>query len=256
MGTAMVTIVQVRVCSDGMARTQLTSIFPAYFVRNHVSSPTAPPREPKTFSGRKSSGEIPPVTDSLARDRENFGAGLPTPAGDREAFYTPSETAPSMIPLQARVGSPAAGSTNGVNGPRTIAAGAFRRNKPTPAIASGPGSTSSSAVTGSTGSPSGSPRHSGQYGSAAAQQSYTPVQLPPNETTEHHFAGSHMQGASNDVQINDPGVDPSLGLGAALAPPAYGHSHHDAPVDDVYAADHTQQTPPGANGYDDDRQLR
>lgn len=226
---------------------------PAYFARNHAASPTAMPREIKT-SMKKSSGDIPPVTDSVARERENFGAGLPTPGVDREAFFTPSETAPSMIPAPARVGSPAVGSTNGVNGPRTIAAGAFRRNKPTPAIASGPGAAYNNAMAGSGGSPSGSPRVSEQYGFAQpAQQSYTPVQLPTNDTFGQQFSTSQAPAESNDIQVHDSGVDASLGLGAALPPPAYGNSHRDVPVDDIYA-EHGSQHNQGV--YDDDRQLR
>lgn len=205
------------------------------------------PREPKSAS-KKSSGEIPPVTDSIARERENFGAGLPTPGVDREAFYTPSETAPAMISAPARVGSPAVGS-NGVNGPRTIAAGAFRRNKPTPAIASGPGATYNNAMAGASGSPLGSPRVE-QYGFAQpAQQSYTPVPLPTADTFGQQSNAAH----NNHVDVHDSGVDPSLGLGAALPPPAYGNAHHDAPVDDVYAEHGSQQN---QGVYDDDRQLR
>lgn len=212
----------------------------AYFVRNHAASPPSMPRDGKHAS-RKVSSEIPPVVDARTQERENFGAGLPTPAGDRDAFYTPSET--PGIPAPARVGSPAVGG-NGIGGPRTIAAGAFRRNKPTPAIASGPTAIATE------GSPLGSPRHSQQFGTAqASQQNYTPVQLADanGQTTG--------QGGAAEGGFSDPGVDPSLGLGAVLAPPppAYG-AYEDAP-DSAYAADQSQRGY-GQGEYDDDRQLR
>lgn len=199
------------------------------------------PRDNKPVN-RKVSGEIPPFVDARAQERENFGAGLPTPAGDRDAFYTPSET-PAGIPAPARVGSPAVGG-NGVAGPRTIAAGAFRRNKPMPVVASGPVASQAD------GSPSGSPRQSQQFGSTHPQQSYTPVHLAPADSTEQ-YATSHGHVAGDSAQVSDPGVDPSLGLGAVIsapAPPAYG-AYDDAP--DTYEANQGQRSE-----YDDDRQLR
>jgi hypothetical protein len=198
------------------------------------------PRDIKPVN-RKVSGEIPPFTDARAQERENFGAGLPTPAGDRDAFYTPSET-PAGISAPARVGSPAVGG-NGVSGPRTIAAGAFRRNKPTPAIASAPQTAQAEA------SPSGSPRQSQQFAPAQPQQSYTPVQLAPADGSEQ-YATSQGQVTGDNVQVSDPGVDPSLGLGAVISappPPAYG-AYDDAP--DTYANQGQRDE------YDDDRQLR
>lgn len=220
---------------------RLTIRSAAYFVRNHAASPPSVPRDGRPAS-RKVSSEIPPFVDARSQERENFSTALPTPAGDRDAFYTPSET-PAGFPAPARVGSPAVGA-NGVNGPRTIAAGAFRRNKPTPALASGPAAAS---VAGQAeGSPSGSPRHSQQFGSPhVPQQSYTPVQLVP---ADQQFS----QG--QDGQVASSGVDSSLGLGAALPPPppAYG-AYEDAPD----AGEHLQRGyAVGQGEYEDDRQLR
>ncbi|KAJ9120252.1 hypothetical protein QFC22_003152 [Naganishia vaughanmartiniae] len=203
----------------------------AYFVRNHASSPNSIPREQKTLPSNPEFSEIPPVNEYREQEREAFGAGLPTPAGDREAFYTPSESAP------ARVLSPAIGSTNGTGGPRKIAAGAFRRNKPTPAIAAGP---AASSTIRSQGSPSGSPRHSEQYASPPiAQQSYTPVHVSSGDYSGEPYNHHQRDAALDDTHFSDPGVDPALGLGSPLPPPppAYGSSHGDAAVndDDVYA---------------------
>lgn len=178
--------------------------------------------------------EIPPVNEYRETEREAFSAGLPTPAGDREAFYTPSENVPGSLSAPARVLSPAIGSTNGTGGPRKIAVGAFRRNKPTPAIAAGPAALPAG---GSDGSPSGSPRHSQQYTSPQiAQQSYTPVQVSSSDSAEP-YSNHHRETAQDETHFSDPGVNPALGLGSPLPPPppAYGNSHTDAAVNDVYA---------------------
>lgn len=212
---------------------RLTIRSAAYFVRNHAASPPSVPRDGKPAS-RKVSSEIPPFVDARSQERENFGAALPTPLGDRDAFYTPSET-PAGFPAPARVGSPAVGA-NGVNGPRTIAAGAFRRNKPTPALASGPAA--AAGVAGQAeGSPSGSPRHSQQFGSPhVSQQSYTPVQLA---------SADQQYGQGQEGQAGVSGVDPSLGLGAALPPPPPAYGAYDDALDAA-----------GQGESDDDRQLR
>ncbi|GHJ83980.1 hypothetical protein NliqN6_0382 [Naganishia liquefaciens] len=218
----------------------------AYFVRNHAASPPQMPRDGKSVT-RGMSGEIPPFTDARSQERENFGAVLPTPAGDRDAFYTPSET-PMGIPAPARVGSPAVHG-NGVSGPRTIAAGAFRRNKPTAALASGPPVVD---VAGQAErSPSGSPRHSQQFGSPQVpQQSYTPVQLAATDAYNQQYA----PGQESQVGASGSGVDPSLGLGAALPPPPPAYStNEEAPgagdqLERGYAA--------GQGEYEGDGQLR
>ncbi|KAJ9123623.1 hypothetical protein QFC24_003839 [Naganishia onofrii] len=225
----------------------------AYFVRNHASSPNSIPREPKTLPANPEVSEIPPVNDYREQEREAFSAGLPTPAGDREAFYTPSENVTGSLAAPARVHSPAIGSANGTGGPRKIAAGAFRRNKPTPAIAAAP-------VGRSEASPSGSPRHSQQYASPQiAQQTYTPVQVSSGDYPAEPNSNHQREAALDETHFSDPGVDPALGLGSPLPPPAYGNSHSDAAVDDAYA-DATQQgyqqSQLVARDTDDGQQLR